>query len=436
MHWLLCLAALWPTMLAACPREATIDDDGTCKCNVATPYCGGTGCQLDTRPTMRFPQECSDCTCHDDLLAPSNHHDELFQRYGILHALIRSKQRAERALIYECTSMCGGTGDRLRGIITTFYLAMLTNRAFYLHATIPQPLESFFESQYIDWKRPTGWPRATSSLNYIDHSSTLVDSIIAQDKTATVSLRINVYAVPYLFHWHQPFAAVFKEWETFSRFPKSDYMTSHHIWGIPNYYAIPRFQAQANRSGLAKLASPMHAIYRRLFEPKAPLKSAIDAFASKHAWSPTQSYVAVHLRTGLDFRSDPNRMAASSFDKVFDCVANHTRTLNSPFWHVASDTKHVYQHFATRFKAMGWDPNRLMSIYNLPDAVPFHVDRYGGDGTRNLGAEVYVHLDYWLLSHANKVFASTSGFSRTAAVVGGHKHVVLVPSCLQQTVLY
>ena len=180
----------------------------------------------------------------------------------------------------------------------------------------------------------------------------------------------------------------------------------------------------------------MHAVYSRLFEPKAPLQAALEAFASKHKWTRSKPFIAVHLRTGLDFQSDPTRMVASAFDAVFDCVVNRTRSLGEPNWHVASDTKHVYQHFAGRFRRLGWDPARLMSIYNLPEAVPFHVDRFGGDGIRSVDAEVYVHLDYWLLSHASKVFASTSGFSRTAAVVGGHKHVVLVPHCLQQTVLY
>jgi hypothetical protein len=86
--------------------------------------------------------------------------------------------------------MCGGTGDRLRGIVTTFYLAILTERAFFLHATIPRPLETFFGSQYIDWQRPAGWPKARGSLNYIDHSSTLIDSILKHDKVSPSFLAV------------------------------------------------------------------------------------------------------------------------------------------------------------------------------------------------------------------------------------------------------
>jgi hypothetical protein len=122
----------------------------------------------------------------------------------------------------------------------------------------------------------------------------------------------------------------------------------------------------------------MHAIYPRLFQPKAPLEAAISAFESKHGWARNKPFVSVHLRTGLDFQSDPTRMKASAFDAVFDCVVNQTRALGEPFWHVASDTKHVYQHFTQRFQRLGWDPSRIMSVYNLPGAVPFHVDRYGG----------------------------------------------------------
>jgi hypothetical protein len=180
----------------------------------------------------------------------------------------------------------------------------------------------------------------------------------------------------------------------------------------------------------------MHAAYPLLFEPKAPILTAIDAFADKHGWTIDTQFVSIHLRTGLEFQSDPTRMETSAFDTVFDCVVNHTRGLNKPFWHIASDTRHASQHFVKRFQALGWDAARLMSIYNLAEAEPFHVDRYTGESTWNIDAEVYVHLDFWLLSHARRVFASASGFSRTAAAVGGHTHVMLVPSCLQQTLLY
>jgi hypothetical protein len=95
--------------------------------------------------------------------------------------LIRNQLQSERALVYECTAYCGGTGDRLRGIITAFYLAILTRRALFLHVTIPQPLETFFDSHFINWQLPSNWPKPQVLLDHIDYSSTLLSSVLRHD---------------------------------------------------------------------------------------------------------------------------------------------------------------------------------------------------------------------------------------------------------------
>lgn len=59
-----------------------------------------------------------------------------------------------RTLMYSCESdkaghFCGGMGDRFRGMITTFYLALLSDRRFELFHPKPVPLEELLEPHIV-----------------------------------------------------------------------------------------------------------------------------------------------------------------------------------------------------------------------------------------------------------------------------------------------
>mmetsp|Transcript_10099 Transcript_10099/g.28961 ORF Transcript_10099/g.28961 Transcript_10099/m.28961 type:complete len:412 (-) Transcript_10099:39-1274(-) len=54
-------------------------------------------------------------------------------------------QRVTRTIIFRCTDRCGGLGDRLRGIITIFYAALLLGCRFRIEMESPFPMSDFFE---------------------------------------------------------------------------------------------------------------------------------------------------------------------------------------------------------------------------------------------------------------------------------------------------
>lgn len=49
-----------------------------------------------------------------------------------------------KIIVWRCTGGCGGLGDRQRGILTSFMLALVTKRAFFIHSTYPVPFEYYF----------------------------------------------------------------------------------------------------------------------------------------------------------------------------------------------------------------------------------------------------------------------------------------------------
>ena len=61
-----------------------------------------------------------------------------------------------KVLIYECTDatrVCGGLGDRERGMVSTFLLALLTNRTFVVNHTRGCSISTFFKPNIYDWSK-------------------------------------------------------------------------------------------------------------------------------------------------------------------------------------------------------------------------------------------------------------------------------------------
>ena len=66
-----------------------------------------------------------------------------FQRYADFHAdAVRRSQEGQcvPSLIYVCDKLCGGVGDRMSGIMSAFYLAVVLDRAFFIEYMSPFPL--------------------------------------------------------------------------------------------------------------------------------------------------------------------------------------------------------------------------------------------------------------------------------------------------------
>ena len=69
------------------------------------------------------------------------------------HVITKYKVLKEKKYVmYECTnSLCGGWGDRLKGIMSAYAWSLLTNRIFLINITNPCLLTTFFEPNEIQW---------------------------------------------------------------------------------------------------------------------------------------------------------------------------------------------------------------------------------------------------------------------------------------------
>merc|ERR550537_2124443 len=69
-------------------------------------------------------------------------------------AAIANGARDVRVLVYSCQpfGQCGGHGDRLNGIVTAFFLAVLTHRIFLIDYESPFPLHMLWAPGLLDWR--------------------------------------------------------------------------------------------------------------------------------------------------------------------------------------------------------------------------------------------------------------------------------------------
>ena len=76
------------------------------------------------------------------------------EKYRKLHADILNKRRAEKYLVYVCPGTrqgCCGYGNRLRAVVSLFYLSVLTDRAFLIDWRAPEPIENHLSPRNIQW---------------------------------------------------------------------------------------------------------------------------------------------------------------------------------------------------------------------------------------------------------------------------------------------
>jgi len=75
--------------------------------------------------------------------------------YCSFHQSALKSPNNTKFLSYYCDGKgCGGVGNRIRGIVSLFYLAMLTNRTFLIHWGGPGKLEDYLEPNQVAWSLP------------------------------------------------------------------------------------------------------------------------------------------------------------------------------------------------------------------------------------------------------------------------------------------
>ena len=105
-------------------------------------------------------------------------------------------------------------------------------------------------------------------------------------------------------------------------------------------------QLLAEERGMHHMRSPAAEGFNMLFQPTHNLTDLFDDIFAVNNMTIDTNYIAIHLRTGLDFSNDINRMGTSGISPSYECVLQYERKLGLPAdtpWFIAADYSQAHQ---------------------------------------------------------------------------------------------
>ncbi|BGP35475.1 hypothetical protein JCM10296v2_007313 [Rhodotorula toruloides] len=325
--------------------------------------------------------------------------------YQKMHAEMLAGKREPKFISYHCeTGMnCGGLGDRLLGMTSTFFFGLITQRAFLSEWQSPIPLDIIFDSPHINWTHSS----FTSSRHPVLGQKRLADA--AADLDIIHFDRLSVDATFGTTSWNPPKnRALTPGFELRDLAYKSPWIKFYTNRGmIYRSFKYKHLQKSINRLGLEPTTA-FACISEYLFKPKPPVLDLITQYTSVLAL-PTIFSVGIHIRTG------DQSMRDEVYDKVntvkrhiafFRCARElgetYARKDQKVVFFLITDSQHLKQDAQ---RVLG---NKLITT----DMVPQHVHQKSGHVDGVMSAVV----EDWILAKADMLVATQdSGFGKLAS---------------------
>jgi len=318
-----------------------------------------------------------------------------------------SRGESVQALVYSCESNCGGLGDRISGIIGSFYAAVVMKRVFVIDSIHPLPLALTLVPAKIDWDISHLLPEKNIKHIYIDAKDShkrqerVFGELFAAHDSGNLIIRLRV----------------------------NRYHLGMNLWAhkrLNNPYAGEMLRLYRSHCCAFEPCQPpgpattMRAAFNVLFKfSPTVLKSASDMQRSIGIELNSSSYVALHARIGGQLSSniswqDPERHGmkdASAFLRcgvatVEEAATNHSTT-SVPIV-VFSDSLEFRKRLASL------DPR----VKLIQDSIIMHVDRSTSGGEKELERGfVHTFSELYIISRAECIVGSSSTFSALAGSI-------------------
>jgi len=311
-----------------------------------------------------------DFTCGSDVWGHS---------YANFHRkALESSNKDTKYIVYSCRDHCEGLGDRLIGIVSSFYVALLMGRVFLIDSTIPVELESMLEPNMIDW-RYKAQEHKLKSLSYAkEHLITLWDrrTYLEDEFTSKYTASVQHLKINQRLYLSMSQNANYK-----SKIKELglDRMASFHIFGCLFHY---------------------------LFKPSPVLSDFIREFQDSVFFNNLNQrtpVIGMQIRTGSGV-GEHARIETEEIQKFWNCGKILLDKYPNSRILLTTDNRILKQQAATIFK------DRVV-IIDLPIG---HVDKVGRgnhQALRNAIAELL------LLSMCDHLIISRSNFGEVATMI-------------------
>jgi hypothetical protein len=295
------------------------------------------------------------------------------------------ENRNGKALVYTCWGLCGGMGDRIRGITTAFLQAVLTNRAFFINHTSPAPLSEFFEfaDQSISWEFNES---LVTGMNFTDER--FMDKFkIGKYRYRTENFHRTMKDQVHYLHINQPLQS-YLTWNPHL----AKELRKYHLDKV-NYLDLPG------------------CIMEYVLKPRGELKTMMENLSSRYLEQ--NNVIGIQVRTGGDgqWLNEPSRVPRSDLDYFWNCAKRieDEELQGLPVkWFLTTDSEFVRNESIARFGT-----EKIFTIEG--DIV--HVDKTDTTDKRQASQGMLKTLtDLLLLSESNKLIVSRSNFAEIAAL--------------------
>ena len=290
-----------------------------------------------------------------------------------------------KTLTYSCKSLCGGFGDRMRGIMAGYILALITDRHFMIDMPFPIDLAEFLRPNLYNW---------TFVKPKVDASRS---SIVMYSIGTAEGFLSNMQSRPFQQEW--------AKYDDIALVTNIDLVAD--ILRNPFVQTTPIVEMFVKHMPREQLN--MHSLFPLVFDILfSPTPRIVDAL--QPILEPIQSgctLVCLHVRIG----GNPSNPLDAEFKDIGSAVEDTLSFLNQTKWmdnrtsrlFVTSDSALAMKKFADRY------PNRTLIV----SGPILHIDRPAG-GVNLTEGFIKVIADFYALGECHTSILTPSGYSGLA----------------------
>jgi hypothetical protein len=303
-----------------------------------------------------------------------------------INKLIHIQSSSTQTLTYYCSKHCGGWGDRLRGITSTYILAVLLQRQFVIDMQYPCDLSNFLLPNLINWMPTVDIEQGENVLK--------LDLIRNQHKSDPLDLS------------SKNLSEIWLKYDNIFLTTNGDHITPI----LKNRFfssIISELNIRSNES-TQQLLFPF--LFELLFKPTAIVIDQLDRLLLKQSLHFNQSIICMHIRTGQN-PTVPKDMKILFRDSIaHDMMTFIDKNLSSPssLIFITSDSNQIQEEISKHY-----GNDRILSI----SGPIIHIDRYNTkkDSNQTLcHGFLKVISDFYFLGECDTLVKARSGFSEWA----------------------
>lgn len=327
--------------------------------------------------------------------------------YKVFHDKSLQSWKSGRYLIYSCKGKgygCAGYGNRIGGIASLFFLAVLTNRVFLIDWKEPESLalERFLQPNKIQWNYDLSEIESLPSATHYwgkGYPKNLQPENIIKPSNDYGAFARWFQTVNFDNYFNKPVERITATWSF-----------GHEMWSNP-YLA-----SKADKLGVVRPVisySLVGCVFNFLFKTTKELQSKINQARTIIFPSVSPPVIGLHIRMGDAVFGRRRPLNVQNFKTFFKCAqlvessiaeSSKKHVPDQIKWFLATDDVSIKQYAIQQF------PGKILTL----DLKPQHIGIFHKVRFPSYEGMMGVLLDHFLLADCFFLILSSSTFGKTS----------------------